>query len=41
MTKGIAALFEYETPKLVKITNLKVGVAQRVLQLFIIIYIIW
>ncbi|XP_018644460.1 P2X receptor subunit (AJ703803) [Schistosoma mansoni] len=40
MVKGIAVLFEYETPKLVQISNIKIGVTQRLLQLVILIYVV-
>ncbi|CAH8562070.1 P2X purinoceptor 4 [Schistosoma haematobium] len=40
MVKGIAVLFEYETPKLVQISNIRIGVTQRLLQLVILIYVV-
>ncbi|CAL8070149.1 unnamed protein product [Calicophoron daubneyi] len=40
MGRGVGMLFEYETPKLVRISNLKIGITQRLLQLLILIYIV-
>ncbi|TPP63839.1 P2X purinoceptor 4 [Fasciola gigantica] len=40
MGRGLAMLFEYETPKLVQISNLKIGVAHRIIQLIILIYVV-
>ncbi|CAH8627445.1 unnamed protein product [Dicrocoelium dendriticum] len=40
MAKGIMALFEYETPKVVQISNFKVGLAHRIIQLCIFIYVV-
>jgi len=39
LSKAVAALIEYDTPKIVHIQSKKVGVINRLLQLLIIVYI--